>query len=402
MKRDQDEIRINELFGKINTPQYDILKGVTKMKRYRRPRLSVAVAAAALTIILTAGAVLAAYYGTGGFGRLRGIVGDYHADMLTPIEEVLGAEEAGFTTPFIPGYNPTHDEFRIEIVAINISENRDYMYIYATLDDLTGDRANCDFFNLNFSLHTPNNTHMYDGMYDFNGLVGHFRANDVIHRDENGILTLRTRQELRGRQDVFINDEITITFHELAYNETGYIDNHVIDIDLSTISLDTPFTRTVFEGGNWSRAVQFCEYENEYVFYILEPFNLDIPVGIDGIRTRISSIGIINGNLHVQTYQPRPSYIAFSALDLQHSSSRRMRSCYSTIFNLSPEGVAYNKSFARESIFPIFRGFFSINDFQEYVWTNVDVSNLANLQLTGIFSDSYRVWLDWTTTFSVK
>jgi hypothetical protein len=440
--------KIKNLFNEINTPKYDILEGVysaMENKKYKRPRFSVVAVVAALMVILTAGVVVAAYYGTGGFGRLRSIVGEEHAENLTPVEEILDTES--FAAPFIPGFSPTNDEFRIEIVAINIGENREYMYLYATLEDLTGDRADCDFFSLSFAVHTPDNEHLYnfDTSVDWAGLFGGFRANDVIHRDENGTLTLRTRQNLYGREDVFANNQVTITFTELTYNETGYIDDHIIDFDFATIPLNAPYQRTIFEGGSWSNAVQFCEYENEYVFYMLEPFQLDMPLGLDGIRTRISSIGIINGNLHIQTYQPRPSYIAFSALRLQNVNAQqdereleellrgneerlqtldetehdidairqfmeaRIRqrfnqgdSSYSTIFNLSPEGRAYNYTFSREAKHPINRGHFSISDFQEYVWTNINVNDLENLQLTGIFSDNYSVWLDWTTSFFVN
>jgi hypothetical protein len=379
-----DDLKIRQLFDEINTPKYDILEGVKNSmdKKYKKPRFGVAAAVAALLVILTAGVVVAAYYGTGGFGRLRDIVGDEYAQGLTPVEEILGAPHDGFATPFIPGHSPTHDDLRIEIVAINIEE--DYLYLYATLEDLTGDRANCEFNGLSFGLHTPDNAHLYDFSADWNGLFGNFR--EVIHRDENGTLTLRTRHRLHGRTDVFVDDSVTITFTELTFNSTGYID-HQINLDLTAVSADAPYLSVMFEG-------------SAEPLYILEPFHANIPIGLPGIRAKISSVGLIGGNLHVQIYQPRPSYSAFSTLFLS-SPQDRTRPSRAFIFNLREDGILYNDSFAREAKHPTNSGYFARNDFQEFIWFDFDPESLDSLYLSGIFYDNDSIWLDWTTTFAV-
>ncbi|MCL1844264.1 MAG: hypothetical protein FWF79_10670 [Defluviitaleaceae bacterium] len=432
MKRDHDEIKIQELFGKINTPQYDILRGVKIVNREnkrKRPRFSAILVTTVVLMVLTAGAVLA-YYGGGGFQRLRGIVGDEYADMLTPVEAELGAAEDGFASPFIPGYKQTHDDMRIEVVAINLCETGDYMDIYITIECLTGERLNCEFNRLTYVLHTHENAHLqaHDiSLTDWDALerlMYSFSSGDIIHRCENGILTLHTRHPI-GRDDVISDGEVTITFLEIMYNSTDYINDVPIPLDLNALPENPAHRRISFDEQPTGAVLPFCPINEDYFSYVLEPFQLNIPVGAPGINARISSAGFINGNLHVQLYQPRPTYSAFSALHLRNPGAATqtdfdpnnpeelMRArqehiaafsgaeatvLHSLIFNLLPDGTATQDFFYRESKFPITAGNFNNNQMQEFIWANREPGD--NLNLTGTFYNHDAIWLDWTTTFS--
>ncbi|MCL2388590.1 MAG: hypothetical protein FWC89_13745 [Defluviitaleaceae bacterium] len=452
--------KIRELFNQIHTPEYDILKGVkqsmeNKNKISARPRISVAAAIIAAVFILTTGVVVAAY-STGGFARLLGIVGADYAESLTPIEIELGAD--GFATPFIPGYTSTDDEFRIEIVAINLNEAERAMYIYVTLEDLTGDRRDCEFNTLSFVMHTRDNAHLYDfaEAVNLHQFWGNITAEDIIDRcEESGILTLRNRFDIQN-DDIFMDGEVTITFGQLRYNDTSYM-RTPINLDLSTVTQDPETIRIVFDSDlEWIIGISetYLQYQLQTEgIDILKPNQNPVPLNLQGIRTQITAVGIIDGNLHVQIYTPPPFYETFAAISLQvpglqpmqAQAVRRLedgsvvmsdgsiRNVDGTItvaaeviapegatpweeeltlitrhanmalmFNLRPDNTAYQSMFNRESKFPVLAGGFSNNLFQEYVWYDVDLNNLQDYTLYGIFHNADVVWLEWTTSFEVR
>jgi len=241
---------------------------------------------------------------------------------------------------------------------------------------------------------------------------------------------LRTRHELFGR-DILIGNGVTMTFLSLMYNSTGYITGHVIPIDLTEIPVNPPTRRIDFPLG----FMPYCRITGKDYTYILEPHQLDMPIELHGIHTRVSSIGMVGDNLHVQLYQPRPTYSVFSGLDLrsnvpqqaqpQERSPRepeitpeeeenrerraersnpeqRTHANNSLIFNLAPDGTAYQGFFNREAKFPLFSGGFSDNQYQELIWFGVgDQATRADFYLTGIFYNSDSIWLDWTASFNV-
>ena len=425
-EKDFDEIKIDALFNQIKTPKYDLMEGITQnmnKKQYKSPRFSVAAACITLVVFLTAGMVYA--YSTGVFQRLLGIVGEEHANTLTPIE----VEVETTTAPFIPGYNQTSDDLRIEIVAINLSEYNEYIDFYVTLEDLSENRINDTFSHLSYVLHTSNDALFYDNFVDLGNTMGIFTADNVIN-NQDGILTLHTRHFI-GNDDVIVDDKITVTFLSLIYNNTGYIDDHPVAIDLSTIPVNPPLQRIDFTESPIG-VVPKCPTENVYFAYILEPHKQDLPVGIEGIHTIISNIALVDGNLHIQTYQPRPTYSTFSVLQLRRNGSEQMQAAEpefddnltaeenralliehwerrqqttlhfnnALMFNLDKNGGAYQYTYAREAKFPTFAGFFSDNQFQEYVWNNVG-DTLDELSLIGTFFHSDSIWLDWTVSFGV-
>jgi len=402
MKHNKDELKIRNLFNKINTPQYEILQRIRDdmdTKRYKkRPKISVATASTIILLFIFTSIAFAAYYGTGGFQRLRGIVGDEHAEALTQIEVELGQE--GFTLPVIPGYSPTftNDQFRIEIVAIS-EEVEGYIDIYVSLEDITGKRATDEFNNLSFVLQTRENLHLnlngVEMVSNHDHMFGGFTSNDIIHRcEDTGMLTLRTTQRIDAEN--IMDGEIIITFLEMVYNSTGYISNHPINFDFSSINFNTPYMHIKFD----EIFLASNEDVRNYGINVLEPMYLDIPVELPGIHTRISGIGIISGNLHVQTYQPRPTYSSFSTITLQ-SDDKQLQAHDTLLFNLSADGTAYQGFYNRESRFHLFSGGFGDNQFQEYIWHDINQYDLSNLSLIGIFYHSDRVWLEWTTSFSV-
>jgi len=406
--------KIRQLFGEIHTPSFDILEGVrTKMERKqnRRPRAFKSIVFAALILILTTGVVFAAYQGTGGFARLRGIVGDERADNLTPIEM-----EEIVAVPYLTGgfRNPHEDRFAIELVAI-YGEVGGMMDFYFTLEDLTGARHTAEFNGMNFAIQTFDETIPY--------VFGH--ANEIIDNND-GILTLRGRTNSMARNGqndwldfynywstpqfiegympevVLSSGMLNLTVTSVSYN-AGYVD-HRLGLDLAQVPVLSDDDIRVIT--NTDLAEDFPEWmfimDNRE---LLDTTGVAMPrVGLnnweidhDRVGVRISSIGIIGDSLHIIMYEPLPHYSNFSGVFLVDSNGDRVWSGSSMLFSLCENGNFYDRYYYRDTAISIYSmGRFSSNPYQLLVFDGLDLDNLGSYRLEGIFDTGYSIWLEWT------
>ena len=415
---------IKKIFGEINTPEYDILEGVKSQMNQKhkttRPRMKVVVLAAIFTLIFATGA-WAAYQTTGGFGRLRLIVGEERAENLTPIE----AEEI-LEIPYLSGgfRNPHEDRFAIELVAI-YGEAGDIMDFYFTLEDLTGARQNCDFSVLGFVLHTGGSDGLYvlgratevidisdDGIFTIRGRTDH-----MSHRDENGFFqtqgTWSTPPFAEGLvpEDVVRNGAVTITVTHVGFN-VDYLDNPRIGFDLGTVQVLASDEIWLVTKSDFPEDFPFeWQFPSAEDRELLESTGVPLPqigllnweIDVHRVDTQISSIGIIDEKLYIVQWEPMPHYSKFSGLSLRGPNGDTIHANRSLLFNLCPDGTFYQGMYRRDTAISLFgEGYFSNNPYQILIFEDLDLNRLGEYSISGIFATGYSVWLEWTTTFPVE
>ena len=412
MIQNDDKQKIRDLFGEINTPAYDILEGVqSQMKqKTKRPSKTVAIALAVCAMfMLTTVAVVAAYQSTGGFARLRGIVGDEIADEMTAIEV-----DGVLDVPYLPGDipNPSNDRFAIELVAIS-GEVGGIMHFYFTLEDLTGVRKNDIFYGLTFALHTSDYNRPY--------VTGH--ASEIIHT-EGSITTVRGQTHGMAQREgggfsfidfdgyvpdfVLRDGEIKFTVLNVEFNVAyNYVDNQGPLLDLSLVQElpeDEIMTLTIADFDADYPLGWFTPEDTE----LLNTTGLRVPriglhnheIDMPRVSLQIASIGIIGDSLYILTYEPFAHYSRWSGLRLISPEGRDILPCKSLMFNICPDGLLYFGQYRRESAIEIYNiGMFSRNSYLLIVFEGIDLSRLNEFTLAGTFVAGDSVWLDWTDTF---
>jgi len=412
----KNDERIKNLFGEIHTPKFNIMEGVkNKMehKQKRRPKAFVSIFITSIILLLSTGAVFAAYQSTGGFARLRGIVGEERAGALTPIEQ-----EEIIDVPFLSGgfRNPNEDRFAIELVAV-YGEVDGLMDFYFTLEDLTGARRTAEFGSMSFVLQT------FD--YETPYIYGH--ASEIIDNND-GILTLRGRtngMSRRGSDEMlhfygerstpaFVagyvpefarhNGAIHLTVLSVSYN-AGYIDHH-IGFDLAQVPrLSDDDIRVITNADlaedfpDWTFVSNNRELINTTGVAMPQIGLENWAVDHERINARISSIGIIGNSLYLIMYEPLPHYSTFSGVFITSPTGERIWAQSSMLFNISQNGYLYDSYFYRDTSISVFgMGRFSSNNYQLLVFDGLDIENLGSYRLEGIFDTGYSIWLEWNTT----
>ena len=424
MKPNKKEQDIAKLFGEINTPAYDILEGVKtqmnqKSKR-TRPRAAASILIASLILLLTTGAVFAAYQNIGGFGRLREIVGEERAENLTPIEidDILDI-------PYLTGgfRNPHEDRFAIELVASH-GEVGGIMDFYFTLEDLTGARQNCEFSSLGFVIHTGNN----DGTYVFGN------AREIIDISDSGIITLRGRTDsvsIRDENGIFqtygswstpvfeegtvpenivYNGALTITVTAVNFN-VGYLSNVAVGFDLGTVQTLSQDEIQLVTKDDFSADFPFeWQFPSAEDRALLETTGVPLPrtgllnweIDVNRVDTHISSIGIIDDKLYLVQWEPMPHYSKFTGLGLVAPSGDWIHASRSLMFSICESGTFYQGNYRRDTAISILgMGYFSRNPYQILIFEGLDLNRLGEYTIQGHFATGYSVWLEWTTTFPV-
>ena len=420
MSSKKDDQVITELFNQINTPTYDILEGVKTQMRQKttiRPRAMAGTVIAVLVLILTTGAVFAAYQGMGGFTRLRGIVGEERAGEITPVEVDDIVE-----IPYLPGgfRNPNDDRFAIELVA-TYGQVGGIMEFYFTLEDLTGARANCELVALNFTLHTS----------DCNVPYVSGQASEVIH-SEGGITTIRGRTDglirrtgngmfdiesvwcspafVAGYVPEFVLRDGVIKFsvQNAVFNTAyAYVDHsHVLDLGLvRELSDDEIMTLTK---DSFDPGFPFGQYNTAE---LLNTTGLAMPhiglhnydVNLPRVSMQISAIGMIGNSLYILTYEPFAHYSRFSALWLQEPSGNKRLASRTLLFSVCPDGLLYFSRYRRDSAVELYgSGYFAGNAYQLYVFDGISLDRLEHFTLAGKFDGSDDIWLNWVGSFMYR
>ena len=266
-KHDQDERLIISALNKVNTPNFNISKGVEAKMKKRHIGKKGFIATLLVACLFFTTVAVAQYMGS--FERLAKIIGQEQADTLTPI---------GITTAD-EGQSVQYDGIKAEIVAVSVNEN--VVDLYVTLKDTFSNRLDGSDFILEHSLR-PVGLDLDQDMDAARRIMGgSFGRLETIHRDENGKITLHAQhnfgQSVEGKELLFSLDNMwSIVLEE---------GNRIVDINLADFATD-------------ASTIPFLNGE------VLAPQGLNIPIGLDGKYTVISSIGVVDGKLHVQTYSP--------------------------------------------------------------------------------------------------
>jgi hypothetical protein len=217
-------------------------------------RLTLIVAA---MLILTTIAVAAGYLGS--FDRLIGIIGEDQAGKLSPVEDRTVIADL-----------LTEEGIRIEVVAVGIDSNT--VDFYFTLKDTVSNRLDGDIWV---------DAVVFPFVEDI-AWSEHVMFPEVINRSNDGTVTLRGRQVFT---EPITGRELRFNMYHIAYNvKQG---EQEIDIDFATLENHAPAAWI------WDTPV-------------LPPDMHNIEMNVEGITdswyTGISSVGIIDGMLHIQQW----------------------------------------------------------------------------------------------------
>ena len=334
----------------------------------RSVRLSAVLAAILLAVSVT---VLAVGSYLGAFDRLRGIIGEEQAGRLQPVEIISNAgggvdnsESIGIVTD---------GGIRIEIVAIGILSN--VVDFYFTLEDLVEDRLDGDI--MISAMVTP-------GDLDFDTAV--IENPRIIDRTDDGIVTLHSRQRF---STPISGQEMQFRLRSISYNRKN--GEYKTDFDLS--SLETSPTAAWL----WDTPV-------------LPPHLHDISLNLEGFEntwdTRVSSIGIIDGKLHIQQEQAPPStsdnaWVHFCVMDPQGAHVEPYIGPHWPLsilsFRIDESGGFSNDN---TGIYADITPDLAHLPFREDIY-EVDLGRLSEYSLVALYHTEERIDLNWEVSFMV-
>ena len=382
-KYDQDELLIRQALEDQYPQDFDITKGVeAKMKprRILRKGLVMAIVAASLLI-----ATVSAAYHIGAFDRLTNVIGQERADELTPLEIRNVQAQQHNDTIIAEVYK--YDDIAIELVAIEVFD--DTAYIYITLQDLVANRLDEDFFIIHFVSQADT----------IENSIGGTGSPEIIHRDANGLVTLRSRfchsHSLEGV-------ELIYTIREIRFGDF-YHPLQKMNIDLADFAKEA--TTTLLQLDSPALGANAEDIANRYAGQImgeglpvLTPHNLDMEFGLNRIHTRISSIGVVDGRLHIQVFNPdmRESHVNLWLFHKNYEDNlgdddifgRHTPDLFFAQFRVDDDGTLY-------------RGITGVDTHLEYVY-DIDLNIIHKYFLAITASGSERVCVNWTVTFNIN
>ncbi|MCL2216837.1 MAG: hypothetical protein FWB91_07425 [Defluviitaleaceae bacterium] len=244
-------------------------------RSFTRSLTKAAINIAAVLAILTV--IVGAWLYLGNFGEPRGFTGNEHATLPGPATYL--------------GSVSTEDGRQVELVAVSVFD--DVVDIYVTLTGFS-------LVNEHFSL-----WHRID-VVGASQIENVFQPNEIISRTDDSI-TIRSR---RIFSRPVAGMELRHTFWGFAYNIRQHW-GHEINLDADEITVqphmlffdeNPPF----FTGGTPEGVEVMLEQMQTTGLPVLQPHLHNIPFDLEGIDAVISSIGIVEGRLHVQVYEPFP------------------------------------------------------------------------------------------------
>lgn len=350
-----------------NTPQFteqnaENIKNLFMQKTVKKRGLGMRVFLIAAVLALFTTSVIAAGLYWNSFDNLREILGEEEAAGLQPVGIINAAGEFVRT-------ETTRSGIHMELVAIGVHDNT--VDIFLTLEDLIGSRLDGDI-SIWPSLRLAGDMHSNSA----------FISSETINRTSDGVVTIHSRR-------VF---PYAITGRELRFEITGIGYNYrhgeyEIAMDLSTLTEQTP-------------AAQIWDTP------ILAPHQHNITISPEGFEnlgeTTISSIGLINGRLHIQIYQDsRAMNRRFSEMDttinLISPYGEIIPATESTSYNtatisfgIAEDGDFYNDSGHNWFTFP----------YVEQVF-DVDLQRLAEYRIIAALHTADSIESRWVSLFTV-
>ena len=394
---DRNEKLIHDAFSeiKIDTESLEmrlhnkIQKGELHMKIPTRRAFSTLAAAIAIFVLITATALAATI---GPFERLAEIIGPEEAETLIPVE-ITNEEQK------------TADGIRITWVAARAFDN--IVDVYFTLEDLESNRLDGDFWIQSFVQPTywrelSENWREGDPIPSMSVWSdGH----EIIHRDADGKVTLRMRHNFNYDLPT---EGLSLEFGawEITFDDfrEGF---RIANVDLTdfadTTSVETRVAPSMGISGVSGSGLGFLINDvfdelQEGRLSLLEDQNLDIGFGVTRIDATISAIGIVDGRLHMQTYNPsaETSWISFflyrgtidGVVCISTLDYTNLVDFASVRFNLNPDGTFCDN--LREDL-----------RFTETIFA-VDLNNLHEYTLIFDATGNQRIPLNWRVIFDIS
>ena len=326
------------------------------------------VAAVAIVMVIITTTALVASGNLGGFDRLRTIIGEERIGLVSPIE-----------ISNVVGETITEDGIRVELVAVGVFDN--VVDIYLTFEDMVGNRLDGDFI-VAYSIDLPAD--------DIRGTIRHSGI-EVIDRTD-GVITVHDRlvfsQPVAG-QELFFR-LWRIDYNNITYNE------HEINFDLAELMFDAPSSTQLIFGSHEIRYMWGIDADDARELLtttgvtILEPNLHDIELGLEGIESLISAIGIIDGRLHIQLYDP------------PLNNNRR----FSLIALINPEGELdangnLNIGFSIDEFGNFYTSYKELPHYRESIF-EVDLDRLSEYRLVGSFANTEYIDLELAVTFEFE
>ena len=376
MVKDREEAIIKAEYENMRTPRFDILKGV-KMRMGRKKHVfSRKIFVATCAIMCLFFATVVAAQGISRFNRLEYIVGEEMAELISPISY----EYADYS--FI-----TDNGIKIWMVATGVHDN--VIDIFIMMQDLEGDRLGnrvyVDYSIISYyGAPVPElGTTGAPAPFSNTNLANWSRTQmETIDRDSNGVITLRARETFSEPIDVY---SITLVINEIFYDIREYYEWE-LPVDFNNIDRDPPAI--------------FIEAEREGErLTVLAPRQLEL-IPMAGLERGISSIGIIDGNLHVQFYEVRDPSRRLTRLNtiaymyLVNPYGDKHEAFAGTLFNMIADGYAYWS--------PERDCFESTYYFYHEQIFEVDLARISEYRLLGNFRTFESVALDWQVVLDVE
>ncbi|MGG3268080.1 DUF4179 domain-containing protein [Priestia aryabhattai] len=299
-------------------------------------------AAAALFLIGSAGVSAAAFPS---FNHLLSLVSPDIALFLQPIENT--SEDKGIKMKVIGAIND--DEMAV---------------IYVTMQDLTGNRIDQTL-----------------DLYDYTLTEGHMFNSQIVDYDKDtNTATLRVQANGgTGLNNKKINFQIS-SFLSHKHNHDGiYVDTHLADLknkEVATVSINSDST----SGGGGE---MFDKLEKGEKIEILKPN--ETTLSLPKIKfMHVSNIGIVDGQLHVQTKWSDDDIDSHGDFYLVDSFGKQINASSSVHYGVDKSGkTVYG------------------NKYVEYIF-DVNNEDLSKLKLMGhLVSNGNFTKGDWSTTFKL-
>ena len=345
MERDHKETTIKSALESIHTPEFDIAKGIQKrMERRRRMFSGKRFIAAAIALCLVVFGVAVAQ-SANRVDLIRGMFGNDVPELILPSasdedfslsvsqEDFLpgaSGEDSPARSVITPSSIITDDGFKIWMTTQAFYYNA--IDIYMMLQDLEGDRLGEDFIVIySFSAYngrfaSTNLLHMHQQFSYARGRnYWPRREFEFISRDEDGVVTLRARQVFIGSAHV---RSISLNIFHVLHGWVLYEDTK-LPIDFGAIDHSPPTSLFILpevdSGAEWTFSHKDSYRPVDNTFPILTPHQLNF-TPFEEIEISISSIGIIDGRLHVQhkfTIGEESNYLSYDAFLVGPDGVRR-------------------------------------------------------------------------------
>ena len=349
----------NSMYNQIYPSDQLISSVIQQSDRRRSPAKRTLLATAMISVFLAATVtVFAVGYNLGSFDRLREIIGEEKAEILQPIEysNVIGE--------FI-----TDEGIRVELIAVGVFSN--VVDFYFTLEDLVENRLEGD-------IRISSSVFPVDDQWHGMALTN---SAEVIDRTADGIVTLHSRQVFMRP---ITGQKLQFNLHDISYNIRYGEEN--IDFNFASLAPVTPTTWL------WDTP-------------ILPPNLHNIELELEGFENNwsysISSIGILDGRLHIQQFgesfsQPCVGSSHFYLVDSRgeyvfpYMSSRWPTSILNFKIDEN-DNIQYDENPFGEGNHVRYR-----EDIYE-----IELSQLSEYRLMSMFHTEDQIDLNWIATFEV-